>query len=79
MTGLAYFLNNFTPFLVCVISKIVSYSSFKGTFAKKVPFQKNNLSKKGNVENDISFPCKETKKVALYINFVSKFWRYFKQ
>ena len=23
---------------------------------KKVPCQKNNLSKKGNVENDISFP-----------------------
>ena len=58
--------------------KIVSYLSFKGTVAKKVPCQKNNLSKKGNVENDISFPCKETKKVALYINFVSKFWRYFK-
>jgi len=59
--------------------KIVSYLSFKGTVAKKVPFQKNNLSKKGNVENDISFPCKETKKVALYINFFSKFRRYFKQ
>jgi len=35
MTGLAHFLNNFTPFLVCVISKIVSYLSFKETVAKK--------------------------------------------
>jgi len=50
--------------------KIVSYLSFKGTVAKKVPCQKNNISKKGNVVNDISFPCKGTKKVTLYINLV---------
>jgi len=36
--------------------KIVSYLSFKETVAKKVLCQKNNLSKKGNVENYISFP-----------------------
>ena len=80
MTGLTHFLNNFTPFLVCVMlyQKIVLYSSFKGTVAKNVSCQKNNFSIKGNVANDISFPRKGTKKVALYINFVSKFWRYFK-
>ena len=46
MTGLTHFLNNFTLFQVCVNSKIVLYSSFKGTVAKKAPCQKNNLSKK---------------------------------
>jgi len=71
MNGLTHFLNNFTLFQVCVNSKVVIYSSFKGTVAKKVPCHKNNLSKKGNVVNDISFPCKGTKKVTLYINLVS--------
>jgi hypothetical protein len=41
---------------------------------KKNPCQKINFSIKGNVANGISFPSKKTKKVALYTNFVSKFW-----
>jgi len=42
MTGLTHFLNNFTPFLVCVMlyQKIVLYSSFKGTVAKKCVMSK---------------------------------------
>jgi hypothetical protein len=59
---------------VCLYQKIVSYSSFKVTVAKQGPCQRNNFSIKGNVANDI-----RTKNVALYINFVLKYWRYFKQ
>ena len=50
---------------------ILSNSSFKGTVVKKRPCQKNNFSIKGNVANDISFPSKLTKNVALYINLTS--------
>ena len=64
---------------MCLYQKIVSYASFKVTVAKQGPCQKNNFSIKGNVANDISFPSKGTKNVALYINFVLKYWRYFKQ
>jgi len=56
MTELTHFLNNFTPFLVYVFSKIVLYSSFKGDCSTKGPCQKIKFSKKGYVANDISFP-----------------------
>ena len=47
MSGLTNFLNNFTPFLMCVISKIVLYSSFKGTVPQRDHVKRLNFLKKG--------------------------------